>query len=126
MAWFDSILKGTSNPSYYKNVTTSTSLAAAQAMQGIQQGMGQGYANAQQQYQGQTQLSLASSATVYLVKNYAAAIGWSCTHHYIPDGVTSDDPKIAMLKLTVIGEVLKDVGVRTSTADFYVMRSPDV
>lgn len=65
------------------------------------------------------------NGAMYTVKNYADAIGWSLTHHHLPAGVTSDDPKIAILKIASIGQVLKDVGVRTSDTDFYVMRDPN-
>jgi hypothetical protein len=61
---------------------------------------------------------------MYTVMQYADAIGWDLTHHYLPVGMASDDPKIAMLKLVNVGEILKDVGVRTSDTDYYIMREP--
>jgi hypothetical protein len=127
MAWYNGILGGIGLPppppppyaSSLMNSTSSTSplgnpYAAAQAGGSIVA------VNNQQSY------FATPDTAVYAVKNYAVAIGWSMTHHHLPAGVTSDDPKIAMLKLIAIGEVLKDVGVRTSDTDFYVMRAPDV
>lgn len=72
-----------------------------------------------------TQTTMTHQNTMYVVKQYADAIGWDLTHHHLPVGMTSDDPKIAILKITSIGQVLKDVGVRTSDTDFYVMRDPN-
>ena len=128
MAWFNSILGGSALPppppppyaSSLMNSTSSTSplgnpYAAAQARGSIVavNGASQPYFAADNQ------------GAMYTVKNYTDAIGWTLTHHHLPAGVTSDDPKIAILKITTAGQVLKDVGVRTSDTDFYVMRDPN-
>jgi hypothetical protein len=128
MAWYNSILGGIGlppppPPPYASSLMNSTSSMSP---------LGNPYAAAQARgsivaVNGAAQSYFATPDTaVYAVKNYAVAIGWSMTHHHLPAGVTSDDPKIAMLKLIAIGEVLKDVGVRTSDTDYYVMRAPDV
>ena len=75
--------------------------------------------------QNTIQNTMTHQNTMYVVMQYADAIGWSVTHHHLPVGVTSDDPKIAILKIASIGQVLKDVGVRTSDTDFYFMRDPN-
>jgi len=124
MAWYNAILGGSATPppppyaSSLMNSTSSTSplgnpYAAAQARGSIVA------VNNQQSY------FATHDTAVYAVKNYTDAIGWTMTHHHLPAGVTSDDPKIAILKITTAGQVLKDVGVRTSDTDFYVMRDPN-
>ena len=132
MAWFNSIL-GMNNPpspnQYLNQMSTSTStgtsLASAQPGSIVavsNGGTGQNYwaaAHAQNTLQTMTHQN-----TMYVVMQYAYAIGWSVTYHHLPVGVTSDDPKIAILKITSVGEVLKDVGVRISDTDYYVMREP--
>jgi hypothetical protein len=133
MAWFNSILGAPTVPNQYmgqQNISSSTgtalgtSLASAQAgsIIAVNGGTGQNYwAAAQAQ-----SMTSSNQDKMYTVKNYAEAIGWDLTHHHLPVGMTSDDPKIAMLKLTNVGEVLKDVGVRTSDTDYYIMREPSV
>jgi hypothetical protein len=132
MAWFNSGLLGNiTAPNQYsgqQNISSSTgtalgtSLASAQAGSIVAVNGGAG-----QNYWSTAQANSAFSAhqdKMYTLKNYADAIGWDLTHHHLPVGMTSDDPKIAMLKLINVGEVLKDVGVRTSDTDYYVMREP--
>jgi len=128
MAWFSPILgggggggggAGIGSSTHPLMNTTSTALGQAGSITAISN---QGYwAAAQAQ-----SMTSSNQDKMYTVKNYAEAIGWDLTHHYLPVGMTSDDPKIAMLKLTNVGEVLKDVGVRTSDTDYYIMREPSV
>jgi hypothetical protein len=70
-----------------------------------------------------------STAATYdpsaIITAYAKAIGWTVEHFFLPDGVTSNDPKIAVLKLANINEVIKDVGVRTATQHYFIMRDPN-
>lgn len=129
MAWFNSILgmNNSPTPNQYLNqmstsTSTGTSLASAQAgsIIAVNGGAGQNYwATAQSQ-----SVFSAHQDKMYTLKNYADAIGWDLTHHHLPDGVTSDDPKLSILKISPVGEVIKDVGVRTSVSDYYVMREP--
>lgn len=118
MAWYNAIIgggTGQANP-YLSTAAVSSTSAAGSILQ----------TNSAQSYWGaqQAQSAMAHQNTMYVVMQYADAIGWSVTHHHLPVGVTSDDPKIAILKITSVGEVLKDVGVRTSDTDYYVMREP--
>jgi len=127
MAWYNAILGGSAlppppPPPYASSLMNSTSLTSP---------LGNPYAAAQARgsivaiNNQQSSYFTTPDTAMYTVKNYADAIGWSMTHHHLPAGVTSDDPKIAILKITTAGQVLKDVGVRTSDTDFYVMRDPN-
>jgi hypothetical protein len=119
MAWYNSIIGGATTSAAMNATTPSTGLAGSiVAVNGL------GSAPYWAAQNTQTTI-LTHQNTMYVVKQYADAIGWSLTHHHLPAGVTSDDPKIAILKITSIGQVLKDVGVRTSDTDFYVMRDPN-
>jgi hypothetical protein len=128
MAWFNNIIGSNPTPpsattpypsGMMQSSSTSSSIASAQAGSIVAVSNGTGL-NIGQAYNS----IMSHQGAMYTIKNYADAIGWSITHHVLPDGVTSDDPKIAMLKLIKVGEVLKDVGVRTSDTDYYVMREP--
>jgi hypothetical protein len=129
MAWYSGMLgsnaamnsQGYINPAAYPGglQSTSTSTQAGSIM-----AIGTNTANQFYGASAQAQMSVGQQTKVYTVKNYTDAIGWDLVHHYLPVGITSDDPKIAMLKLVDVGEVLKDVGVRTSDTDYYVMREP--
>ena len=126
MTWFSNIIGSTPTlpsavtpyPSGIMN-TTSTSLAGSiTAVNGL--GSAPYWAAAQQG----SLSGLAHESKVYAIKAYADAIGWALEHYRLPEGTTSNDPKIAILKISTIGEVIKDVGVRTSETDFYIMRQP--
>ena len=127
MTWFSNILGGGSvDSSVYINPaatpsglmnSTSTSSSLAGSITAISN---QGYWAAQQA--GVT--GLAHDSKVYAIKAYADVIGWAFEHYRMPEGTSSNDPKIAILKISTIGEVIKDVGVRTSESDFYIMRQP--
>lgn len=122
MAWYNAILGGNISPlvnSTTTNTTSTSTSTLANAYAAAQRGSIVALNGAQQSY------FTSENGAMYTVKNYADAIGWSLTHHHLPAGVTSDDPKIAILKITSIGQVLKDVGVRTSDTDFYIMRDPN-
>lgn len=129
MAWFSNILGSGNSPAYINPAATpsglmsSTSTSAAGSIVAVNSlGNSAPYwasAQAQQSYTG-----IEHQAKVYALKSYADVIGWAFEHHRIPEGTTSNDPKIAILKISTIGEVIKDVGVRTSEADFYIMRQP--
>lgn len=123
MAWFNSIIGGgTANNYINPAATPSGMLSSATTSAGsILQ------SNSAQSYWGAQQSQVVHSThhhKMYTVMQYAEEIGWEITHHHVPVGMTSDDPKIAMLKLVNVGEVLKDVGVRTSDNDYYIMREP--
>jgi hypothetical protein len=125
MAWFNSILgggAGNSNP-YVSPAAVPSGMLSATAATGtiLQSNSAQNYwtSNPAQNINTMEHLGKIQS-----LNSYANVIGWTLTHHHIPVGVTSDDPKIAILKITSVGEVLKDVGVRTSDTDYYVMREP--
>lgn len=131
MAWFSNILGGGSvDSSVYINpastpsgLLSSSSTSAAGSILTVNGGAGQNYwatAQAQQAYTG----IIEHQAKVYALKAYTDLIGWAFEHHRMPEGTTSNDPKIAILKISTIGEVIKDVGVRTSETDFYIMRQP--
>lgn len=134
MAWYNSILGGgspltntlqsSSSSSTYpsgmmQSSSTSSSLGAGQ-MVAVNGNAGQSYWTTA----GQLGTSMSHDSKVYALKAYTDLIGWAFEHHRIPEGTTSNDPKIAILKISTIGEVIKDVGVRTSEADFYIMRQP--
>lgn len=125
MAWFNSILGGgTSNPTpYVSPAAVPSGMMAATAATGtiLQSNSTSSYwASAQ----AQTINTMEHMGKVQSLNSYANVIGWTLTHHHLPVGVTSDDPKIAILKITSVGEVLKDIGVRTSDTDYYIMREP--
>ena len=65
-----------------------------------------------------------SHEKVNFLNGYCKGIGWSLEHHYIPDGVSSTDAKIALLKISPMGEIVKDVGFKADDHNFYVMREP--
>ena len=128
MAWFKPFTGGSpsppsTSPTYpsgmMQSSSSSSSLAASQAGS-ITAVNSQSYWAAQQA--GVTSLDHASK--VYAIKAYTDVIGWAFEHHRMPEGTTSNDPKIAILKISTIGEVIKDVGVRTSEVEFYIMRQP--
>lgn len=70
-----------------------------------------------------TTTSTQSSMAVSILGQYCQLIGWELMHLYIPN-IDSNDPKVAILKLAKEGEVIKDVGVRISDHNFYIMRDP--
>jgi len=122
MAWFNSIIGGgTSNNYINPAATPSGMLSSAVTGTSLQSNSAQNYWGAQQ---AQAIHTMEHMGKIQALNSYANVIGWELKHHHIPVGVTSDDPKIAMLKLVYVGEVLKDVGVRTSETDYYVMREP--
>lgn len=124
MAWYNAIMGGgTANNYINPSVTPSGMLSSATSTAGsiLQSNSAQSYWGAQQ---AQAVNTMEYMAKLQSLSSYANVIGWELTHHHIPAGVTSDDPKIAMLKLVDVGEVLKDVGIRTSITDYYVMREP--
>jgi hypothetical protein len=102
--------------------SASSSLAASQAGSITAVNSQSYWSPLQAQQAGVTSLDHASK--VYALKAYTDVIGWAFEHYRLPEGTTSNDPKIAILKISTIGEVIKDVGVRTSEADFYIMRAP--
>lgn len=55
---------------------------------------------------------------------YAQYIGWTVQHMYLNEDDLINDEKIAILKLAPVGEVIKDVGIRLSPVEFYIMREP--
>lgn len=59
------------------------------------------------------------------LKGYATLTGSEVEHVHLPEGVATNDPLVSILKLSNVNEVVKDVGVRTSPTDFYVIRSKD-
>lgn len=129
MAWFNSILGNPTVPNQYmgqQNIASSTSTALGTSLASAQAGSIMAVNNSMLANSYASSGISAHQSKMYAVKQYADAIGWDLTHHHLPVGMTSDDPKIAMLKLTNVGEVLKDVGVRTSDTDYYVMREPSV
>lgn len=138
MAWYNAILGGGSTPTnglqsssasntypsgMMQSSSTSSSLAATQAGS-ITAVNSQSYWSPLQAQQAGVATSLDHNSKVYAIKAYADAIGWALEHYRLPEGTTSNDPKIAILKISTIGEVIKDVGVRTSETDFYIMRQP--
>ncbi len=125
MTWFSNILGGGNSqgspyttPNGLMN-STATSLAGS-----ITAVNSQSYWSPLQAQQAGVATSLDHNSKVYAIKSYADVIGWAFEHYRMPEGTTSNDPKIAILKISTIGEVIKDVGVRTSEVDFYVMRQP--
>jgi len=132
MAWFKPFTGGSpsppsTSPTYpsgmMQSSSASSSLAASQAGSIVAvNSLGSAPYWAAAQQIGVT--SLDHNSKVYAIKSYADVIGWAFEHYRMPEGTTSNDPKIAILKISTIGEVIKDVGVRTSETDFYIMRAP--
>lgn len=124
MAWYSSILGGAANSAAG---TTVTSTGTGQTLSSSQVGhvtlaAQQAYSNAVWQT---GQINSATYDPITGITAYAKMIGWTVDHVYLPKGVDSNDPKVAVLKLTNINEVIKDVGVRVSDEHFYVMRDPN-
>lgn len=65
-----------------------------------------------------------SHEKVNYLNGYCKGIGWSLEHHYLPEGVSSTDGKIAILKISPVGEIIKDVGFKADEHNYYVMREP--
>lgn len=62
------------------------------------------------------------SFEVSCLAQYCVLIGWVLENVVLPkDAVISDD-KIGLLKIPPVGTVVKDVGIRVSEDEFYVMR----
>jgi hypothetical protein len=116
MTWFSNILSSGNSQGYINPAATPGGLMSSTSTSSSLQS----YWAAQQA--GVT--GLAHDSKVYALKAYADVIGWALEHYRLPEGTTSNDPKIAILKISTIGEVIKDVGVRTSETDFYIMRQP--
>lgn len=120
MAWYNSILGNNIGNAISTSTTTSVG-TGAYPNTGIAISNG-GAGNSfwgSSQYQSQSDYGKVQSLQLY-----CEAINWSLSHLHIPDGVTSNDPKVSILKLTPIGEVIKDVGMRSSMTDFWIMREP--
>ena len=61
---------------------------------------------------------------VIAVQMYAEFIGWTVEHLYLNEDDIYPDEKVGLLKLMPEGEVLKDVGIRVSPTEFFIMREP--
>lgn len=72
---------------------------------------------------GMPQKSLDVYERVIILTRYADLVNIKLEHIYLPDGMETNDPKVAILKLTAEGEVIKDVGMKAGTESFYVFRS---
>lgn len=71
----------------------------------------------------------ASAAPTYMqqilaVSSYAEYIGWTVEHLYLNEEDLLVDEKLAILKISPEGEVIKDVGIRVSPTEFFIMREP--
>lgn len=119
MAWYNSILGGAGNVNVPTNLGATITSSQAGSITLAHQ---QAYSNAVLQ---SGHLNSASYDPISGIHAYAKLIGWAVDHVYLPNGVDSNDPKVAVLKLTNINEVIKDVGVRVSNEHFYVMRDPN-
>lgn len=53
---------------------------------------------------------------------YAELVDAKVEHIYLPDNVTTNHPKVSILKLMQDGEVVKDVGLRYDANNFYVFK----
>ena len=53
---------------------------------------------------------------------YAELVDAKLEHIYLPDNVTTNHPKVSILKLMQDGEVVKDVGLRYDANNFYVFK----
>ena len=61
---------------------------------------------------------------VIAVQMYAEYIGWTVEHLYLNEEDLLVDEKLAILKISPEGEVIKDVGIRVSPTEFFIMREP--
>ena len=106
------------------NTYTSTSTSAASGTLVVSNGTGISIGTHPGQYYNAAQTSFTEHhSKLYAVQGYADLIGWNVEHVYLPHNTTSSDPKVAILKLTTEGEVIKDVGLRIGN-NFYIMREP--
>jgi hypothetical protein len=61
---------------------------------------------------------------IHNLRHYTEAIGWKLEEIIInPDDVIDDD-KLGLLKLTIAGDVVHEVGMKATEETFYVMREP--
>jgi hypothetical protein len=122
MAWYSSILNAAANPAAQQALSTAGTTGASMAS--LQGGTGTITLATGTAGQPHWQTSV-SYDPISGITAYAKMIGWAVDHVYLPNGVDSNDPKVAILKLTNINEVIKDVGVRVSNEHYYVMRDPN-
>lgn len=59
---------------------------------------------------------------LFVLEKYCEYVGWKLENTQIPKDAVMNDPKIAILMITPTGDIVKDVGIRISEEQFYVMR----
>ncbi len=59
---------------------------------------------------------------LFVLEKYCEYVGWKLENAQIPKDAIIDDEKIALLMITPMGDIVKDVGIRISEEQFYVMR----
>ncbi len=119
MAWYSGILNAAANPAAQQALSATGTVLNTTST---------GTSPLSNMYPGGV-VSIGTASTQYdptsTITAYAKAIGWTVEHFYLPEGVDSNDPKVALLKLAKINEVIKDVGVRTASEHYFIMRDPN-
>jgi hypothetical protein len=59
------------------------------------------------------------------LRNYTEAIGWTLVEIQINEDYVLDNPKLGLLKLTNVGDIVHEVGLKASDELFYVMQQPE-
>ena len=59
---------------------------------------------------------------LFVLEKYCEYVGWKLENAQIPKDAIIDDEKIALLMITPMGDIVKDVGIRITEEQFYVMR----
>jgi hypothetical protein len=62
------------------------------------------------------------SEHIFVLDKYCEYVGWKLENTQIPRDAIMNDEKIAILMITPMGDIVKDVGIRVSEEQFYVMR----
>ena len=65
---------------------------------------------------------------VWAIQHYCKVMGWEVVQYNIPKGndYIIDDPSVAVLMVTPIGEPVDGYGIRASETELYVIRKPAI
>lgn len=108
------------------NITTITTVPASQAL-GAQNYWVNSTGQSGQSMKGFATYgnSIKQSSPAFKLEaltRYAELVDAKLEHIYLPDNVTTNHPKVSILKLMQDGEVVKDVGLRYDANNFYVFK----
>lgn len=74
---------------------------------------------------GVSSTSMQAAYVLSALQAYAALIGSEIHHVSLAGDMETNDPKVSVLKLAEVNEVVDGVGVRTSKYDYYVIRKKE-